>query len=239
MVTEEPGLHLVWYHDKIFIKPLPLYLLCTAFWDYIKEADEGVWRAAAGFMRTYCYLIQHESDFKRATGPEMELIPRIDGATPTFESFVRFISQFKGLDNSAVARRYSYGMLRLTRLNYLAFFTMGRLTYFHIRPQWADYLGGIIAPAITIFAIVSTVLNSMQVGLAVEGLHTSANQALPPFAMICRVVSLGTVLLVTIFIALILFFFVAMILKEMAFGRSVLRAKKQQKTKAYDAVVGV
>ncbi|KAK4182711.1 hypothetical protein QBC35DRAFT_546277 [Podospora australis] len=165
VITEEPGLHLVWYHDKISIKPLPQYLLCTAFWDYIKEADDSIWRAAAGFMRTYCYLIQFESDFRKAIQPELELIPMIDGAAPTFESFVRFISQFKGLDNSAVAKRYSYGMLRLTRLNYLAFFTMGRLTYFHIQPQWIDYIDGIIAPAVTIFAVLSTILNSMQVGL--------------------------------------------------------------------------
>ncbi len=238
MITENPGLHLVWYHDKIFIKPLPQYMLCTAFWDYIGAVDETIWRAAAGFMRTYCYLIQYESDYRRAIHAEMELIPRIDGTPPTFESFVRFISQFKGLDNSAVAERYSYGMLRLTRLNKLAFFTMGRLTYFHIRPQWADYLGVLIAPAITVFAVVSTMLNSMQVGLAVDSLGTDPREV-PPFAMICRVVALSTLLLVTIFLVAVVLFSVAMIVKELAFGRSLLLAKKKSKTKAYHAVVGV
>ncbi len=239
VITEDPGLHLVWYHDKIFIKPLPQYLLCTAFWDYIRTADEDIWRAAAGFMRTYCYLIQYESDFRKASHAEMGLIPSINGAATTFESFVRFISQFKDLDNSEVAKRYSYGMLRLSRLNYLAFFTMGTLTYFHIHSQWNDYLGVVIAPAITIFAIVSTLLNSMQVGLAVEDFDANTHQALPPFAIICRVVSLGTILMVTVFVVLLVLFFVAMVVKEMAFGRSMLRAKQKQKTKGYHAVVGV
>ncbi|KAH8730326.1 hypothetical protein GQ44DRAFT_701175 [Phaeosphaeriaceae sp. PMI808] len=31
IVTEEPRLHLVWIHNRIFIKPLPHYLLSQAF----------------------------------------------------------------------------------------------------------------------------------------------------------------------------------------------------------------
>lgn len=31
IVTEEPRLHLVWIHNRIFIKPLPRYLLSYAF----------------------------------------------------------------------------------------------------------------------------------------------------------------------------------------------------------------
>ncbi|RYP71843.1 hypothetical protein DL771_004555 [Monosporascus sp. 5C6A] len=126
-------------------------------------------------------------------------------------------------------------MLRLTRLNKLALFTMGRLTYFHIRPQWADYLGVLIDPAMAIFAVVSTMLNSMQVGLAVDGLGTDTRE-LPPFAMICRVVSLGALPLVTIFLASVVLFSVAVIVKELAFGRSLLRAKQKSKAKAYHAV---
>jgi hypothetical protein len=219
---------------------LPQYLLCSAFWDYIKEADENVWRAAAGFMRTYCYLIRSESDFRRATQPGTELIPMVDGAVPTFESFIHFISQFKELNNSAVAERYSYGMLRLTRLNYLALFTMRRLTYFHIQPQWTDYIGGMVAPAVTTFLLLSTILNSMQVGLAVEGLQAmNPHGDLSLFEAICRVAALGTILLVTIFMVTMLAFLVSMILKEAAFGRSMLREKKKGKSKDYHAIIGV
>lgn len=33
IVTEEPRLHLVWIYNRIFIKPLPQYLLSQAFWE--------------------------------------------------------------------------------------------------------------------------------------------------------------------------------------------------------------
>ena len=32
VVTEEPRLHLVWIHNRIFIKPMPRYLLSQNFW---------------------------------------------------------------------------------------------------------------------------------------------------------------------------------------------------------------
>ncbi|CEF76373.1 hypothetical protein SNK03_004331 [Fusarium graminearum] len=34
IVTENPGLHLVWIHDRVFLKPLPEYLFSHAFWEY-------------------------------------------------------------------------------------------------------------------------------------------------------------------------------------------------------------
>jgi hypothetical protein len=95
-LTEHPGLHLVWYYDKIFIKPIPPYLLCGAFWEYIQEADKEVWKAAAGFMRTYCYLIQYEIDFRKAMSSELYLISRVDGQNPiTYEDFVELSPNFK------------------------------------------------------------------------------------------------------------------------------------------------
>ena len=71
IVTEEPRLHLVWIHNRIFIKPLPQYLLSHAFWKtYMENSSEranyshrNLYKAATGFLRTYRYLIQHESDF--------------------------------------------------------------------------------------------------------------------------------------------------------------------------------
>jgi hypothetical protein len=33
LVTEDPRLHLVWIHNRIFIKPIPKYLLSYFFWE--------------------------------------------------------------------------------------------------------------------------------------------------------------------------------------------------------------
>ncbi|KAF2462923.1 uncharacterized protein BDR25DRAFT_308060 [Lindgomyces ingoldianus] len=37
VLTEEPRLHLVWIHDRIFAKPLPRYLLSQTFWKMFLE----------------------------------------------------------------------------------------------------------------------------------------------------------------------------------------------------------
>ncbi|TPX13366.1 uncharacterized protein E0L32_006096 [Thyridium curvatum] len=172
-ITEEPGLHLISYYDRIFIKPIPPYLFCREFWDFIREEDSQVYQAAAGFMRTYCYLIRYEVDFSKATSPEMALIPFVDGQALSFDSFVHFISQFNSLNNYQVSPRFSYGTLRLTRLNYMAPFLMNKLAYLHVQSQWTDYISSFITPMITVFGVTSLVLNLIQVGLAAESLEPS------------------------------------------------------------------
>ena len=104
IVTEHPGLHLVWHYDKIFLKPIPPYLLSRVFWEYIQEADKKVWKAAAGFMRTYYYLMQCEVDFRKATSSDLQLIPRLEGREPiTFEEFADFVAHFHTIGDQEVA----------------------------------------------------------------------------------------------------------------------------------------
>lgn len=71
VVSENSRLHLLWIHDPAFIKPLPRYLLLHLFWEQFllskpsKFADRhhATRKVAMGYLRTYRYLIQHESDF--------------------------------------------------------------------------------------------------------------------------------------------------------------------------------
>ena len=64
IVTEDPRLHLVWIYNRIFIKPLPRYLLSHAFWEtYLSESFDrlgnyrsDICKAMMGFLRTYRYL---------------------------------------------------------------------------------------------------------------------------------------------------------------------------------------
>lgn len=71
LVTEDPRLHLVWIHDRIFIKPIPKYLLSHHFWEHLLlckppvrgSRRELTQRAATGYLRSYRHLIRHESDF--------------------------------------------------------------------------------------------------------------------------------------------------------------------------------
>ncbi|KAJ2992303.1 hypothetical protein NUW58_g2211 [Xylaria curta] len=74
VTAEHPKLHLVWFYETVYIKPLPDYLLnYYGIWrEHIpKPPDQPMHarprydkhRAALGFLRSYSFLIQHESDF--------------------------------------------------------------------------------------------------------------------------------------------------------------------------------
>jgi hypothetical protein len=172
VITEEPRLHLVWIHDRIFIKPLPRYLLSYAFWEiYLATSStrlgnrrETIRKAAMGYLRTYRYLVQHESDFLIAKQDHLRLIPQ----NVQWADFCHFISQFNDIGDCDVSKRYCYGELRLSRLNLYAPLLLHKFQFEQVHGQYGDHFARLYGPILFIFAIVSTVLNCMQVGLTVE-----------------------------------------------------------------------
>lgn len=174
IVTEEPRLHLVWIHDRIFIKPLPRYLLSQEFWemylsessDRLGDSQDNIRKAATGFLRTYRYLVQHESDFNIAQQDNLRLIPKdVD-----WVSFCRFTLELGHIKDSDVSGRYCYGELRLTRLNFYAPLFLHKFHFEQVYGQYGDFFGRLYGPILFVFAVVSTILNAMQVELAVEQL---------------------------------------------------------------------
>jgi hypothetical protein len=174
IVTEEPRLHLVWIHNRIFIKPLPRYLLSQKFWSlYLDKGSsrlgsqrDGLHRAATGFLRTYRYLIRHESDFRIAQQDHLRLVPKdVD-----WPQFCRFVAELQYIDDAAVTGRYCYGELRLTRLNLYAPLLLRKFHYEQVHGQYGDIFGRLYGPILFVFALISTVLNSMQVALSAEQL---------------------------------------------------------------------
>ncbi|KAH9860302.1 hypothetical protein J1614_011632 [Plenodomus biglobosus] len=172
IVTEEARLHLVWIHDRIFIKPIPRYLLSHAFWEKHLDARPGVpvdhlrdlRMAATGFLRTYRYLVRHESDFRVAQQDNLCLIPKhVDWA-----SFRRFTSDLDHVEDAAVSKRYCFGELRLTRLNFYAPLLLHKFHFEQVHGQYGDYFARLYGPVLFVFAVVSTILNSMQVALAAD-----------------------------------------------------------------------
>ncbi|KAF1829962.1 hypothetical protein BDW02DRAFT_592243 [Decorospora gaudefroyi] len=101
IVTEDPRLHLVWIHDRIFIKPIPRCLLSHTFWEtYLDRKPESLGDGQSN-LRAQDHL---------------RLIPKdIDWA-----SFCRFTSDLNHIADSAVSQSYCFGELRLTRLNLYA-----------------------------------------------------------------------------------------------------------------------
>lgn len=216
ILAENPELHLVWADNRIFIKPLPPYLLSHAFWQvYLtpmptpapaaaktpllipgsttQEDQEDVLRSALGFMRTYYYLIRHESDFRLAQ--DLHLLPasttrrQPSSSSPasaasatapmspeplTFAAFVAFISHFSpdaagpakpvSVTDEVVSPRYRFGQLRLTRLNLWAKPALGQWKFHKLSWQYAETFAKLYPPLLFAFALISIVLSAFQVG---------------------------------------------------------------------------
>ena len=171
----------------IFIKPLPKYLLSYDFWtkflllpaaistnpntiftppasDSRKEASA---KAALGLLRSYSFLIRHESDLDVAL--EFRLLPK----NTSFESFCHLSSRFTGITDSEVSPRYCYGELRLTRLNFWSKVFLGRWNYETVHRQYWEYFQQFYAPLLFVFGIFSVILSALQVEMAVESLKSN------------------------------------------------------------------
>ena len=229
VLTENPELHLVWADGRIFIKPIPRYMLSHAFWithlapptsSHTANGQQGhpsgaLIKAALGYMRTYYHLIQHESDFDIAT--KSQLLP-FDRSNVTTESFDRFIAGFGELRDDEVSPRYSYGTLRLPRLNLWAKVFLRRFQFYQIYPQYSQYFARFYAPILFLFGLLSVALSAMQVGLQAnstdvkgEGRWVSLQSASLWFA----VANLLCICTIGLVIALLLVF---MLLRELVFA---------------------
>ena len=164
VVTEDPGLHLLWYYDRVFIKPLPPYLTSHAFWKEFlcRESSADLRKAALGYVRSYCYLIKSQSDFNVAE--EKKLIAEGVNA----KDLLRFLHSFKSVSDDEVTLRYKYGELRLSRINFYIKFYERRLFYKQMQWQYSDYINTFVAPLVFTFALVSVALSAMQVVLAAQ-----------------------------------------------------------------------
>lgn len=214
IITEDPRLHLVWVDDRIFIKPLPAYLLSHVFWSIFmcshdhdgtvsaslllkhdgRKRQARIARAALGYLRTYYHLVRYESDFLIAQ--EEHLVPSyID-----FASFCAFTAALPSIPDAAVSGRYAYGELRLSRLNFYAKLFLRKYYFQRLHPQYGAYLAQFYAPVLFLFGVLSVILGAMQVETATEALFPS-HVVWEGFWYVCRwfsMMALGLVLMVCI-----------------------------------------
>ncbi|KAI9775384.1 MAG: hypothetical protein M1839_001239 [Geoglossum umbratile] len=182
VVAEKIELHLVWFYDVVYVKPIPECLLNWDFWRgwmvhcggkcpaglVVEDEKWCPLAAACGFLRSYVWLIQHRSDFRIAV--ETGLIP--DGVN--WPSFCRFIAQFRKIHNGDVSDRYQYGQLRLTRLNWAVRLVRprsakGMWNYQGMYWQTGQYVQRLLAPLMFGFVSAATVLSAMQVVVSIPG----------------------------------------------------------------------
>ncbi|KAK0735351.1 hypothetical protein B0T21DRAFT_367575 [Apiosordaria backusii] len=170
VITERPDLHLIWNCDRIFIKPLPKYLLSHSFWKAhlhhrparlelanptLCNPEDALRLEAQGFLRTYSRLIRHESDFDMAQ--RLGLLPgELD-----WTGWSHFIQEYAYLRDTQVARRYHYGELRLPRLNSWTMLFRGE-RYFQIHYDQLSFFSCFGAPYLLLFGAVTVMLAALQ-----------------------------------------------------------------------------
>lgn len=154
LITEQMDLHLLWKNDgRMFIKPLPRFLLEPNFWDEnlsclgscrckntqaypnlhgakdstsqgtLECSRRGLRKSALGFLYTYVCLVSYESDFRIAN--DNHILPsRLDGMPITWEDWKQFVREILNhYHRDDTHPRFHRAELRLSRLDNIHRFT--------------------------------------------------------------------------------------------------------------------
>lgn len=221
IVTEDPKLHLVWIHNRVFIKPLPLYIGSFAFWRHhlgdekkanIQTRQSCIRKAILGYLRSYIYLIQHKSDFRIAQSPELCLIP----ADITWGQFCGFASDLAQITDMDVSKRYHFGEIRLTRLNFYAPLLLHKSHFQRVEYQYGTYFSQYYAPVLFIIGVTSVILSGLQVALAADqGSLEGASELLLAVAFWLSVVMILSFCAVVMYLCIL---WLCKIMKELRFA---------------------
>ncbi|KAI9736327.1 MAG: hypothetical protein M1834_001213 [Cirrosporium novae-zelandiae] len=179
VLTEDPKFHLVWCHNKIYLKPIPICLFNYYFWaQYLSSikpsmsatsnAENGIDGPGAeyfdrgialGFLRSYAFLIQHHSDLILAR--KYHLVPD----NIEWIKWSAFISKIRRIEDAQVAKWYSYGQLCRWHLILASpiFWPQSRATAYWSPDSWIQWVKG---AWVFVFSVISIVLSYMQVALA-------------------------------------------------------------------------
>ena len=115
VIAEELDLHLVWAKSRIFIKPLPDFLLNYEFWEAYISCEPQLHRAACGLLYSYCGLIRFGHDLQVAQ--EYHLV-NVNLDYRAWTEFARTIlPNLNPHDSNTMDTRFQYGELRLNRLD--------------------------------------------------------------------------------------------------------------------------
>jgi hypothetical protein len=215
-ITEDVGLHLVWWRHRIFIKPLPAYLLSPDFWaEHLLDDDNvqgpkacstGLSGSARGFLFSYTALIAYESDFHVAK--ECGLLP----AAVTWQDWKALTAELLANHSyDSINPRYWYGELRLSRLNKLFRLFRGSLFRGYSRVVshsfFSSFLEDQFALLAGILGYVVIMLTALQVGLGVDDLQQSRafqyiSYALTVFSLVAPLI--GAVVIFVVLLAMYL-----------------------------------
>lgn len=225
VVADQMDLHLIWNtnNGKIFLKPIPRYLLNQGFWQSnLKCPDEcnqctetgpdnsmtscksSLRKVASGFLYTYACLISSESDFIIAN--KERLLPRRGDAEIEWADWKKLAQQLlKNHHRDKVHHRFHRAELRLSRLNWIRRFIARSLFQSYIRgwSNYGDFFHDNITWLSTCVVFIALVLSAMSVGLNTDQLEHNpifnrASYGFAVFAILSPLITSGLMGLVAL-----------------------------------------
>lgn len=214
IASDSARLHMLWFERVIYIKPLPRCLMNANFVRARVCPDQHLHPLVMGFLFSYCKLINSSLDLDVAW--DRFLLPR----DVTWDRWELFRQAILSCADRGTAKnpRYLYGELRIPRLNMIYRSTLRGAAYFTTHREYGTYFSQYFALFITVFAFATTILQAMQVVLAIEDYPPIP----PSFAMVSYIFSIAT--LVAVLAALV---FVALLFLWMFIANAYLTARAQ------------
>lgn len=217
--TERADLHLVWCPTtaRLFLKPLPAYLLSHWFWTTYIIHNQNLAASARGLLLSYVWLLRSETDWRLAQ--QSHLLP-LGVSWPRWRTLVESLLDVHNpgcVDANSLAgvhKRFHYGGLRLNRLDHIIRFmpplSLGNLLWGYggaRHPTYSDFFQRRFRWIILAFAFCTTILSALQVALATDTLATSAavqklsyTVTILCLAAVAVIILVVTVLYVTLFV---------------------------------------
>jgi hypothetical protein len=171
VITEELDLHLVWAKSRIFIKPLPDFLLNYEFWESYICCEPQLHRAACGLLYSYFGLIRFGHDLQVAQ--ECRLV-NVDLDYRAWTEFARTIlPNLNPKDPVTMDKRFQYGELRLNRLDTIYRYSPYRLSPSSILQGFPHAMTESYVPymdqynnAVSAFGVVVIILSAFNLSLS-------------------------------------------------------------------------
>ncbi|KAJ5674213.1 hypothetical protein N7462_009652 [Penicillium macrosclerotiorum] len=226
LLTEQADLHLLKFSNKMFVKPLPEYMLHIMFWNTYLCKSEELYESACGILLSYIWLICSPLDLKLAHN--LDLLPH-EITWIWWKSFVAdFLSNIDANTLDQVNKRYHFGELRLGRINSIYrirfFFTHFIRGYLYGYNRYAVFFQRNFAWMLIILVYFSLVLTAMQVGATVPPLST--NHMFQRASYGFAVFSMATVAAVVCFVG---FLFVTIFFTNMVLAISHEKKKRRDR----------
>ena len=202
-ISEDPDLHLTIIYDRIFLKPIPRYLLSYDFWnDFLisrnqafKTDTELLQSAARGFLRTYFHLIRYESDLRIAK--ENGLLSE----SIKWDKWNAFIIHLQNVSDNEGSPRYRHGQLQISRLNWLSKIYLHRFQFREMHGPQGGYLRRFYEPLLFVFGVSSLMLSAMQVGLG--ALPNPLSDSWEGFNVTCRWIAVINLMMLAFLVLII------------------------------------